>query len=77
MHGQMRNIRHFFKLVWNRRRANGLILVELLCSFLVLCDAFARTAFPGTEVPVGIITALLGGPFFIWLLLSRKSELEM
>jgi putative ABC transport system permease protein len=29
-------IRHAFKLIWNRRRANGLILVELLISFLVL-----------------------------------------
>jgi putative ABC transport system permease protein len=30
-------IRHAFKLIWNRRRANGLILVELTVSFLVLC----------------------------------------
>jgi putative ABC transport system permease protein len=30
-------IRHFFKLVWNRRRANTLILIELLVSFLALC----------------------------------------
>jgi len=26
------------------------------------------------EIPVGVITALLGGPFFIWLLLSGVSE---
>lgn len=30
-------IRHSFKLIWNRRRANALILVELAVSFLVLC----------------------------------------
>jgi len=30
-------IRHLFKLVWNRRRNNGLIMVELFMSFLVLC----------------------------------------
>ena len=34
-------IRHFFKLVWNRRRANSLILIELLISFLVLCGVLA------------------------------------
>ncbi len=38
-------IRHFFKLVWNRRRANGLILVELLCSFLVLCGVLVTAVY--------------------------------
>jgi len=39
-------------------------------AFLVLADAGARLAFLplGTEPPVGAITALLGGPFFLWLL---------
>lgn len=41
--------------------------------FLTVCDTFARTAIAPAEIPVGIITALLGGPFFIWLLISRKS----
>ncbi|MGW8180317.1 MAG: FecCD family ABC transporter permease, partial [bacterium] len=39
-------------------------------AFLTLCDTFARTLIAPIEIPVGIITALLGGPFFIWLLLS-------
>jgi iron complex transport system permease protein len=43
--------------------------------FLVLCDTAARTLFAPTEVPVGIITALLGGPFFILLLKKRKGDL--
>ena len=38
-------IRHLFKLVWNRRSANGLILVELLCSFLVLCGVLASMVY--------------------------------
>lgn len=42
--------------------------------FLVVCDTIARTILAPIEMPVGIITALLGGPFFIWLLLSRVSE---
>ena len=29
-----------------------------------------------TELPVGIITALLGGPFFLWLLLGRSTAAE-
>jgi len=41
--------------------------------FLVLCDAFARTVFAPIEVPVGVVTALLGGPFFLWLLRHRRS----
>ncbi len=36
--------------------------------FLIGVDAVARTAFAPVEVPVGVITALIGGPFFIWLL---------
>ena len=40
--------------------------------FLVLCDAVARTAFAPLELPVGIVTALIGGPFFLWLLLRRR-----
>jgi iron complex transport system permease protein len=55
--------------------------------FLCLCDfigwrgmellqwigfPFAQT----TEIPVGVITALLGGPFFLWLLLSRRGGIQ-
>jgi iron complex transport system permease protein len=45
-------------------------------TLLVVCDAAARTAMAPTELPVGILTALLGGPFFLWLLLTRGRELE-
>lgn len=37
--------------------------------FLVWVDAIARIAFAPTELPVGIITALIGGPFFVWMLM--------
>jgi iron complex transport system permease protein len=40
-------------------------------SFLVVCDLIARTAFAPVELPVGIITAIIGGPFFLWLLFRR------
>jgi iron complex transport system permease protein len=39
-------------------------------SFLTLCDSLARVLIAPAEMPVGIITALLGGPFFVWLLVS-------
>jgi len=42
--------------------------------FLTLCDTLARTVIAPTELPVGIITSLLGGPFFLWLLLGRSPE---
>ncbi|MEE8452655.1 MAG: iron ABC transporter permease [Thermoguttaceae bacterium] len=42
--------------------------------FLILCDTISRTAMAPTELPVGIITALLGGPFFLWLLLTRRAD---
>jgi iron complex transport system permease protein len=39
-------------------------------AFLTLCDTVARTLIAPAEMPVGVITALLGGPFFVWLLLK-------
>jgi iron complex transport system permease protein len=40
--------------------------------FLVICDVIARTAISPMELPVGVITAMLGGPFFLWLLVRKK-----
>ncbi|MGD0655905.1 MAG: iron ABC transporter permease [Thermoguttaceae bacterium] len=42
-------------------------------TFLVICDSVGRTIMAPAELPVGVITALLGGPFFLWLLFGRKS----
>ncbi len=39
---------------------------------LAICDTLARTVISPGEIPVGVLTSLLGGPFFIWLLLTRK-----
>jgi len=39
---------------------------------LAICDTLARTVIAPTELPVGIITAILGGPLFIHLLVSRR-----
>ena len=44
-------------------------------TFLMSADTVARTLIAPTEIPVGIITALAGGPFFVYLLLWRKDRL--
>lgn len=41
-------------------------------AFLVGCDTLARTLFAPTELPVGVVTALLGGPIFVAMLLRRS-----
>ena len=41
---------------------------------LVLCDTLSRTIIAPLEFPVGIITALLGGPFFLWLLVMGERK---
>ena len=43
--------------------------------FLVLADTVARTVLAPAEIPVGIVTALAGGPFFLYLLLWRKDRM--
>ncbi len=42
--------------------------------FLALCDALARTVLAPLEIPVGVITALIGGPFFLFLLRQRRKH---
>ncbi|MDO4732388.1 MAG: iron ABC transporter permease [Bacillota bacterium] len=61
------------------RRAAGSSALHLmgLCSlygagFVCLCDTVARTAFSPYEIPVGIIMAYLGAPFFVFILLKGK-----
>jgi iron complex transport system permease protein len=41
-------------------------------AFLVLCDVIARTVMAPVEIPVGVVTALIGGPFFLWLLVRQS-----
>ncbi|HEY6333341.1 MAG TPA: iron chelate uptake ABC transporter family permease subunit, partial [Blastocatellia bacterium] len=41
-------------------------------AFLTIADALARTLFSPSELPVGILTALLGGPFFLWLMRRER-----
>jgi iron complex transport system permease protein len=40
-------------------------------SFLVLADTLARTVMQPSELPVGVVTAFCGAPFFVYLLRTR------
>ncbi|MGO9896192.1 MAG: FecCD family ABC transporter permease [Bryobacteraceae bacterium] len=42
--------------------------------FLILCDLVARTIHPPVEIRLGVVTALVGGPLFIALLMRRYTE---
>lgn len=54
-----------------------LIVASLLAGgiFLTLADLFARTIISPAEIPVGVITTLFGGPFFLFLLKRKKQAL--
>lgn len=40
-------------------------------AFLIGCDLVARLALAPVELPVGVVTAMIGGPFFLWLLVRQ------
>jgi iron complex transport system permease protein len=59
---------------------HGLLLPAsalLGAAFLVLADLLARAILPPTEIPVGILTAFVGGPFFLWLLRRERREYRL
>ena len=45
-------------------------------AFLVICDTASRTLFAPLDLPVGVLTALLGGPLFLWVLLRHAQAIE-
>lgn len=49
--------------------------VLLGASLLLLADLFARTVVIPAELPIGIVTSLVGGPFFLWLLLRGRQRI--
>lgn len=46
-------------------------------SLLIFADVLARTLVAPAELPLGIITASVGGPFFLWILLRQRSRLSL
>ncbi|MCL1846431.1 MAG: iron ABC transporter permease [Coriobacteriia bacterium] len=43
-------------------------------AFVVFCDLLARTAFAPYEIPVGILMAFIGGPFFVYLIIKNRKH---
>lgn len=64
---------HFVRLLIGANH-RALIPVSFIAggAFLILCDFVARMILLPAEVPVGVITALCGGPFFLYLLRKRS-----
>ena len=46
-------------------------------TLVVVCDTIARTVIAPYEIPVGVITALIEGPFFLWLLSRRRAYADL
>jgi iron complex transport system permease protein len=44
---------------------------------MIVADIAARTLDAPAELPVGVLTALMGAPFFLYLIQSRKSGLNI
>lgn len=62
-------IPHVVRLAWGNDHRFLLPASALLgAGFLALADTLARTAAAPTELPVGVVTAFVGVPFFVWLL---------
>lgn len=66
---------HAVRLIWGPDHRFLLPLSTLLGAiFLILADTLAHTVLPPTEIPVGIITAFCGAPFFLYLLRKKKGS---
>jgi iron complex transport system permease protein len=64
---------HVARRIVGARHARLLPAAALVGAILVLAaDLGARTAMPPIQLPVGLVTALLGAPFFAWLLRARR-----
>jgi iron complex transport system permease protein len=46
-------------------------------TLLLLADAASRTVVAPAELPIGILTAAVGGPFFLWILLRRRGIIDL
>jgi iron complex transport system permease protein len=66
-------IPHAVRLIWGADHRFLLPLSVLTGAiFLIAADLLARTVQAPTEIPIGIITAICGAPFFLYLLRRRK-----
>ncbi|MCX7912802.1 MAG: iron chelate uptake ABC transporter family permease subunit [Dehalococcoidales bacterium] len=69
-------IPHAVRLVWGADHRYLLPLAMLSGAiFMILADLLARTVLAPAEIPIGVITAICGAPFFLYLLWRRKKAI--
>ncbi len=69
-------IPHICRLLWGPGHRLLLPFSALLgSSFLIIADAIARSLYAPAEIPVGVVTATLGAPFFLYLLRRKGGNL--
>jgi len=69
-------IPHAVRLIWGADHRFLLPLAVLTGAiFMILTDLVARTVLAPTEIPIGVITAICGAPFFLYLLRRRKKAI--
>ena len=69
-------IPHAVRLIWGADHRFLLPLAVLTGAiFMILADLVARTVLAPTEIPIGVITAICGAPFFLYLLRRRKKAI--
>ena len=67
---------HAVRIIWGPDHRFLLPLATLSGAiFLILADAAARTLLSPTEIPIGVITAFVGAPFFLYLLRQKKKAI--
>lgn len=66
-------IPHIIRLVYKKSSEKLIVPVFYYGGiFLVLCDLIGRNLGAVSEVPIGVVTSFIGGPFFIYIILRRK-----
>jgi iron complex transport system permease protein len=66
-------IPHIIRLVYKQSSEKLIVPVFYYGGvFLVLCDLIGRNLGAVSEVPIGVVTSFIGGPFFIYIILRRK-----
>ncbi len=66
-------IPHMIRRIYQQSLVSLILPVFFLGAlFLLACDTVARFLSTSSEIPIGVITALIGGPFFIYLIISKQ-----
>ncbi|TCO73265.1 FecCD family ABC transporter permease [Rhodovulum euryhalinum] len=69
---------HLLRLATGPDHRYLLVNAALLgAALLILADVIARIVIAPAELPIGIVTAVLGGPVFLWILLRRRGVLDL